>query len=219
MVGGRASATPAPRPNPIRNRAPIKAPPPPPPPRANTPVRKPRPKICPNQGCNSFAIDEGICTDCGTIVDEVNIVSEISFGETSSGQAVVQGTYISADQGGANTSGPNGRGGGQTARDLTLQAGKQRYNFVLTTANYVVGRRCMNEMSAHLNISQNTVEAGLQIFKLAATANFIQGRTLNTVAVCCLYSACRKQRPCRVMLIDFADKLTVCPRFFIESIC
>lgn len=192
MVGGRASATPAPRPNPIRNRAPIKAPPPPPL-RANTPVRKPRPKICPNQGCNSFAIDEGICTDCGTIVDDVNIVSEISFGETSSGQAVVQGTYISADQGGANTSGPNGRGGGQSARDLTLQA----------------GRRCMNEMSAHLNISQNTVEAGLQIFKLAATANFIQGRTLNTVAVCCLYSACRKQRPCRVMLIDFADKLTV----------
>ncbi|CZR61911.1 related to transcription factor IIIB [Phialocephala subalpina] len=187
---GRTSATPAPRPNPIRNRVPIKNAPPR---RANTPVRVPKPKCCPNTSCNSFAIDEGICTECGTIVDETNIVSEISFGETSSGQAVVQGTYISADQGGANTSGPNGRGGGQSARDLTLHA----------------GRRIMNEMQAHLGISNSTADAGHQIFKLAATANFIQGRRLRDVAVVCLYSACRKSRPCKVMLIDFADKIQI----------
>lgn len=39
--------------------------------------------------------------------------------------------------------------------------------------------------------------------------NFIQGRRTEHVAAVCLYSACRKERPCRVMLIDFADKVQV----------
>jgi transcription factor IIIB subunit 2 len=31
------------------------------------------------------------------------------------------------------------------------------------------------------------------------------------VVAVCLYSACRKERPCKVMLIDFADKVQVRP--------
>lgn len=58
-------------------------------------------------------------------------------------------------------------------------------------------------------IPESVVNSAVQIFKLAAMNNFIQGRRINTVAAVCLYTAARKQRPCRVMLIDFADSCEV----------
>lgn len=39
-----------------------------------------------------------MCTRCGTVVSQNAIVSEISFGETSGGAAMVQGSYIGNDQ-------------------------------------------------------------------------------------------------------------------------
>ena len=67
----------------------------------------------------------------------------------------------------------------------------------------------MAGFAAQLEILDTTVAEGLQIFKLAANTNFIQGRRIDMVAAVCLYSACRKNSPCRVMLIDFADRLQV----------
>lgn len=58
-------------------------------------------------------------------------------------------------------------------------------------------------------IPESVLNSGVQIFKLAAMNNFIQGRRMNTVAAVCLYTAARKERPCRVMLIDFADSCGV----------
>ncbi len=67
----------------------------------------------------------------------------------------------------------------------------------------------MQALGNQLRISEQVVNNGVQIFKLAAMANFIQGRRMEHVASVCLYSACRKERPCNVMLIDFADKVQV----------
>ena len=73
----------------------------------------------------------------------------------------------------------------------------------------------MLQLSAQLKIPESTITAGLQILKLAAMHNFIQGRRMDMVTAVCLYSACRKEKPCRVMLIDFADRIQVCLfRFF-----
>jgi transcription factor IIIB 90 kDa subunit len=58
-------------------------------------------------------------------------------------------------------------------------------------------------------ISESVINSGMQIFKLAAMNNFIQGRRMNMVAAVCLYTACRKEKPCKVMLIDFADSCGV----------
>ncbi|KAK0104826.1 transcription factor TFIIIB subunit brf1, variant 2 [Cadophora gregata] len=63
----------------------------------------------------------------------------------------------------------------------------------------------MQSMGTQLQINDSTIQAGMQIFKLAAMSNFIQGRRMDMVAAVCLYSACRKTTPCKVMLIDFAD--------------
>jgi hypothetical protein len=39
-----------------------------------------------------------VCTRCGTVVSQNAIVSEITFGETSGGAAMVQGSYVGNDQ-------------------------------------------------------------------------------------------------------------------------
>jgi transcription factor IIIB 90 kDa subunit len=40
------------------------------------------------------AAGNGFCIKCGTVIEENAIVSEISFGETSAGAAMVQGSYV-----------------------------------------------------------------------------------------------------------------------------
>ena len=40
------------------------------------------------------AAGNGFCVKCGTVIEENTIVSEVTFGETSSGAAMVQGAYV-----------------------------------------------------------------------------------------------------------------------------
>jgi transcription factor IIIB subunit 2 len=69
----------------------------------------------------------------------------------------------------------------------------------------------MQALGSQLEITESIIASGVQIFKIAAMNNFIQGRRMDMVVAVCLYSACRKERPCKVMLIDFADKVQVRP--------
>jgi transcription factor IIIB subunit 2 len=67
----------------------------------------------------------------------------------------------------------------------------------------------MTSMASQLEVHENVVSTAVQIFKLAAMNNFVQGRRMDVVCAVCLYSACRQSQPCKVMLIDFADRLQV----------
>ena len=40
------------------------------------------------------AAGNGFCVSCGTVVEENTIVSEVTFGEASSGAAIVQGSFV-----------------------------------------------------------------------------------------------------------------------------
>lgn len=121
------------KPNPLRNRKPIVAP---------IPLlyqqhqgaaavaarQAPRPvrRACPNKTCSAPDVVEGVCHNCGTIVDDSNIVSEVQFGESSNGAAVVQGSFVSADQGTAKSLGPAfRRAGGMEDRESTIREGKR----------------------------------------------------------------------------------------------
>ncbi len=76
------------------------------------------------------------------------------------------------------------------------------------------GRRYVTQLGAALTIGQSLVDSGMQIFKLAAANNFIQGRQTKSVAAVCLYIACRIQKDTnRIMLIDFSDVLMVSHSF------
>jgi ribosomal protein L37AE/L43A len=56
--------------------------------------------VCPNCGGTVIEYDaaagSGFCVGCGTVVEESAIVSEVTFGETSAGAAMVQGSYVAA---------------------------------------------------------------------------------------------------------------------------
>ena len=119
-----------PRPNPLKNRKPIIAPPPPihrqalNAAAAQAAARPPR-RACPNKTCTDPNVIDGICHSCGFIVDDSNIVSEVQFGEGSNGAAVVQGSFVSADQGTAKSLGPAfRRAGGMEDRESTVREGQ-----------------------------------------------------------------------------------------------
>lgn len=81
-------------------------------------------RLCPNKTCTSPKVEEGICRSCGTIIEESHIVAEVQFGENSSGAAVIQGSFVSADQGAAKSMGPAfRRAGGTDDREKTLREG------------------------------------------------------------------------------------------------
>ena len=130
------------RPRPVERLASIKNPNPTPTPSAQSqmhpqrPSQPPKPKptthpkttTCPNPSCPAPEIveDEGqkVCSGCGTVISESNIVSEVTFGEAASGAAIVQGTFVGADQSHGRSSGPGfQRGGGMESREITEQNG------------------------------------------------------------------------------------------------
>lgn len=156
----------------------------------NAPVAAPARQQCPNKACPKPNVVDGTCQTCGRVTDDSNIVAEVQFGETSSGAAMVQGSFIGADQAGVRTMGPAFRRvGGSEDREKSIREAKG----------------LMQGYAQQLNVSDSLVTAGTQVFKLASGANFIQGRTLASVAAVCLYAACRAEPPCKVMLIDLAD--------------
>jgi len=61
-----------------------------------------------------------VCTNCGHVVNESFIVSEISFGETSSGAARVQGSYVAEGRTHAG-----GGGGGRFRCGNSLESREQ----------------------------------------------------------------------------------------------
>ncbi|KAF9873629.1 Brf1-like TBP-binding domain-containing protein [Colletotrichum karsti] len=145
---------------------------------------------CPNKACVKPNVVDGVCQTCGRVADDSNIVAEVQFGETSSGAAMVQGSYIAADQAGVRTMGPAFRRvGGSDDREKSIRE----------------ARSLMQGYAQQLNLGESTVNTAVQVFKLASQANFVQGRTLVMVAAVCLYTACRTERPCKIMLIDLAD--------------
>ncbi|OCL12683.1 hypothetical protein AOQ84DRAFT_352399 [Glonium stellatum] len=136
-----------------------------------------------------------VCLSCGTILSDSNIVSEVTFGETSAGAAVVQGAFVGEGQRHAKTMGSAFRraGGGMESREQT------EYN----------GRDEIRKLAGALHLPTSTEEQAFGIYKLAATNNFIQGRRTRTVAAVCLYVACRRVSGNTVLLMDLAEKIQV----------
>ncbi|KAG5440408.1 hypothetical protein PCK2_000541 [Pneumocystis canis] len=132
------------------------------------------------------------CVSCGNVIEENVIVSEITFGEASSGAAIVQGSFVGVDQSHARTNGPYRKQSSLESREQTI-------------AN---GRRRINALAIALNLSERHAETAVRYFTLAVTHNFIQGRRSQYVIASCLYIVCRLERTSH-MLIDFSDILQI----------
>ncbi|RDB26784.1 Transcription factor IIIB subunit [Hypsizygus marmoreus] len=135
----------------------------------------------------------GICVKCGTVVEEGAIVSEVAFGETSNGAAMVQGSFVGQGATHARMSGPYGNRGNSESREQTIANASKK---IQSIANV-------------LRLSEVVCLAATRMYTLAVEHKFTKGRkSLNVVAVC-LYVACRQKETRNYMLIDFSDLLQV----------
>ena len=86
--------------------------------------------VCPNPACTNPRIEEiddkRVCASCFALVSDSNIVSEVQFGESASGAAVLQGSYVGADQTHARvrTGGAYNRVEGSDSREIRDANGK-----------------------------------------------------------------------------------------------
>lgn len=136
-----------------------------------------------------------VCTSCGNVINESHIVSEVTFGETSSGAATVQGGYVGDEQRHANTM-------GASARRLGLGGGDSR-----STAESN-GQDAVRGLMTALRMAGESLESqAMNIYRLAARERFTHGRRPIVIAACCLYYICRTRPGNKYLLIDFAEKI------------
>ncbi|THH29006.1 hypothetical protein EUX98_g5187 [Antrodiella citrinella] len=139
------------------------------------------------------AAGNGFCVNCGTVMEENAIVNEVAFGETSTGAAMVQGSFVAQGATHARMSGPFGNRGSNESREQTIANASRKIQQVATV----------------LRLSEVVQLAATRLYTLAVEHRFTKGRkSMNVVAVC-LYVACRQKETRNYMLIDFSDLLQV----------
>lgn len=170
---------------------------------------------CPDPNCTNPQIedvgDHKVCINCGTMISDSNIVSEVTFGETSTGAAVVQGGFVGEGQRHAKSLGSAfRRAGGMESRELTESFGESSLSCTLEKyADFAPGRDEIRKQANALSLNDNIADQAFGIYKLAATNNFIQGRRIRTVAAVCLYVACRRDVNNQTLLMDFSELIQV----------
>ena len=157
--------------------------------------------------CGSSDVDvdpsrsDVVCMECGAVLSDVSIVSEVNFSEQPSGLSSVVGQFVSLSgsrglsssaKRGVGVGGVSSAGYGRDSREQTLS----------------VGRKLLQQLSDALRLRAIHVDQAYGHFKLAVQHNFIQGRRTRYVAAACMYVACRKSKTPH-LLLDLADALQV----------
>jgi transcription factor IIIB 90 kDa subunit len=130
---------------------------------------------------------------CGTLVNDQVIVNEITYGETASGAAMVQGATVQDGQRTAQTNIKGLRRGGRSAEEIAESALRD-------------GREEIDRLANALNITA-VASTAHHLYSLARLHHFHRPRKEN--AAICLYIACRQQKESTTMLIDFAEQLRI----------
>ncbi|KAI6194819.1 BRF1 protein [Aphelenchoides besseyi] len=149
-------------------------------------------RTCPH--CNSSEIDEdpsrgdATCMNCGTVLEESRIVSDVQFQESGSGGHEMIGQFVSNDRSLPNgISGSNGMAKPES-REVT----------------YYKGKKLIQEIASQLRINQHCVNTAYNFFKMCVSRNFTRGRVRAHVVAACLYMTCRLENTSH-LLLDFSD--------------
>ena len=132
-------------------------------------------------------------------MDDSNIVFEVQFGEASNGAALVQGSFVAADDAGGRPKGTGlqfrrlAGGGASENRERTFREMKMQ----------------IEQWAMQLNQPQVLVDNACRFYRMATNSNFVQGRRKILVAAICFYAAARKAANNRIMLIDLADLIRI----------
>ncbi|CBY12764.1 unnamed protein product [Oikopleura dioica] len=130
-----------------------------------------------------------VCTNCGAISEENQIVSSIQFTENAGGSSII-GTFHSAD--GLNNS--VNHIGSRNHREVTLRKAKES-----------ICRLC-----AELRLPKQHEDEAYNYYRLALNKSFTRGRRAEQVYASCVYLSCRlNPRQNELMLLDFSQVLKV----------
>ena len=154
---------------------------------------RPRERKCLNCGCTRLTRDQLssagdlVCEECGMVQEENPIVSEVQFGESSNGAAVVQGSMV-----GPNQTRAYSQGSALESKQQTLMNARTQ----------------MKKIALEMRIPDYVVNSAVGWFTLALNKNFVKGRRSQNVLAACLYVACRKVRT-HHLLIDFSSRAQI----------
>lgn len=159
------------------------------------------PTVCSNCGGTDIEHDhargDSVCTNCGSVLEDNIIVSEVSFQEQSSGASSVVGQFVSSE-GGSFRSGSSLPGSslhhglGKDSREVTLQQARRR----------------LNVLGSMLKLGQYCIDTAFNFFKLALQQNLTRGRKSSVIDTACLYLVCRSEGTPH-LLLDFSDVLQI----------
>eukprot|EP00915_Cephaloidophora_sp_WS-2016_P004414 GHVH01005917.1.p1 GENE.GHVH01005917.1~~GHVH01005917.1.p1 ORF type:complete len:578 (-),score=86.97 GHVH01005917.1:3720-5453(-) len=148
---------------------------------------------CPK--CGSTEIDnnestaELFCMKCGFILEQSQMVANVSFTSTSGGSKTTTGQFV-------------GLAGGLSAALGTGATGSSREGILQR------GFSGIQNVADSLRLSNQLVEGAQRMYALAINARLTMGRRRERVAAACLYTMCRRdKRP--FLLIDFSDSLEI----------
>lgn len=128
-----------------------------------------------------------MCEDCAAVQEENPIVSEVQFGESTSGAAIVQGSMV-----GPNQTRAYSHGSALESKDQTIARALYKMNIIAQV----------------MKIPKHVVDSAYNWFKVAYHKNFVKGRRSQNVIAACLYIACRKAKE-HHLLIDFSSRLQI----------
>uniref|UniRef100_A0A1B6D7A5 TFIIB-type domain-containing protein n=1 Tax=Clastoptera arizonana TaxID=38151 RepID=A0A1B6D7A5_9HEMI len=155
---------------------------------------------CKNCGSTDLEVDpargDTICTNCGTVLEDNVIVSEMQFEENAHGGMSALGQFVASDsKGGCRGFGSNFHAGlNKESREITLQNAK----------------RGISNLCQQLRLNQHCLDTAFNFYKLALTRQFTRGRKNAHVLAACVYITCRIESTPH-LLIDFSEVLQISP--------
>ena len=164
--------------------------------------KKPQPTNSKAKCCDEPDIQDRdgakICTNCFTQISEANIVADVTFEESASGAATVQGGFIGENSRHANTINTNA---------FRRMGGGERNNIEEIRRR---GQQELQSIYPRVPITDaQIVTQAMSIWSMAAGNNFTAGRTLSEVVGACLYASCRRSPDNEVLLIDIAEVIKI----------
>ncbi|XP_014673490.1 PREDICTED: transcription factor IIIB 90 kDa subunit-like [Priapulus caudatus] len=154
-------------------------------------------KVCSHCGSSDIDVDtargDAVCTNCGSVLEDNIIVSEVTFQENSIGGTSVLGQFVSSEGVKSSTMGGSFHHGfGKESRAITLQNGRKK----------------INQLGSQLQLNQHCLETAYNFYKMAVGKRLTRGRKITHVISACLYLVCRTESTAH-MLLDFSDILQV----------
>ncbi|XP_058980034.1 transcription factor IIIB 90 kDa subunit [Musca domestica] len=153
------------------------------------------------RNCGSTDIEEDnargdrVCTNCGSVLEDSLIVSEIQFEEVGHGSSAI-GQFVSAESSGGATNYGYGKfqvGSGTESREVTLKKAKRE----------------ITHLCQQLQLTQHYIDTALNFFKMALMRHLTRGRKSTHIYAACVYITCRTEGTSH-LLIDISDVQQIC---------